>query len=84
MNSLCVRWKSTFERFERLNNGIQTLVEINENDNEKLAKRRQLTKIDVENKIKNKTLPPHKTNSLLFRPSNEFIEGLFKVNNFLS
>ncbi|KAF7629290.1 hypothetical protein Mgra_00009184 [Meloidogyne graminicola] len=68
-NSLFVHSKTTSEHF----------VQNNENNNKKYSERRQSLAIKEENKSNNKTLKePHKTNSLLFRPSNEFIEELFK------
>ncbi|CAK5078299.1 unnamed protein product [Meloidogyne enterolobii] len=77
LNSLCCRWNFSFQHIERLNNDIQTLLENDKND-EKIQERRQLTTIEVEKKKNNKALPPHKTSSLLFQPSNEFIEQIFK------
>uniref|UniRef100_A0A914MDU5 Uncharacterized protein n=2 Tax=Meloidogyne TaxID=189290 RepID=A0A914MDU5_MELIC len=77
LNSLCCRWNFSFQHIERLNNDIQTLLENDKND-EKIQERRQLTTIEVEKKKNNKALPPHKTSSLLFQPSNEFVEQIFK------
>ena len=56
----------------------------NDKNDEKIQERRQLTTIEVEKKKNNKALPPHKTSSLLFQPSNEFVEQIFKVGNFLN
>ena len=78
LNLLSCRWNFSFQHIERLNNDIQTLLENDKND-EKIQERRQLTTIEVEKKKNNKALPPHKTSSLLFQPSNEFVEQIFKV-----
>lgn len=77
LNLLCYRWKLTFQHFESLNNDIQTLFEDDKN-NERCKERRQLTIIDFEKKKNVRTLPPHKTSPLLFRPSNQLVEELFK------
>uniref|UniRef100_A0A915N0Y1 Uncharacterized protein n=1 Tax=Meloidogyne javanica TaxID=6303 RepID=A0A915N0Y1_MELJA len=77
LNSLCCRWNFSFQHIERLNNDIQTLLENDKND-EKIQEIRQLTTIEVEKKKNNKAVPPHKTSSLLFQPSNEFVEQIFK------